>query len=101
MTPASPPKTTRAELATWDTEGGALPGVAAPGQTIAPEPTADDELLMRLGAALVREWNRLPTATQRALYDRAVSGPAPADDAALKREMAVFLHDRKSPGSQA
>lgn len=101
MTAGRPPAPGRPALATWDTEGGALPGVATPDHTIATEPTADDELLMRLGAALVREWNRLPTATQRVLYERAVSGPAPADDATLKREMAIFLHDRKSPGSLA
>lgn len=91
MTTGSPDKPARAAVATWDAEGGALP-TAAP-----PEPGADDELLLRLGAALVREWNSLPTATQRALYDRAVSGPSPTEDAALKREMAVFLHDHMSP----
>jgi hypothetical protein len=91
----------RAALATWDTEGGAPLGATTPAVVASPNSTADDELLLRLGAALVREWSTLPTATQRALYGRAVAGPAPADDAALKRDMAIFLHDNKSPASQA
>jgi hypothetical protein len=95
MTPATPP---RIDLPTWDAEGGALPGVAVPPAAAAPEIATDDELLLRLGAALVHEWNTLPMPTRRAIYDRAVSGPAPAEDAALKRDMAVFLHDNKSPG---
>lgn len=89
MTPATPP---RIDLPTWDAEGGALPGVAAA------EMATDEDLLLRLGAALVHEWNTLPMPTRRALYERAVSGPAPAEDAALKRDMAIFLHDNKSPG---
>lgn len=60
--------------------------------------TTDEELLLRLGAAVVSEWNTLPMGTRRALWERAVDGPAPADVAALRREMAVFLHDR--PASQ-
>ena len=33
---------------------------------------AERQLLQRLGAALVTEWNDLPTPLQRALFDRAV-----------------------------
>lgn len=95
MTPAMPP---RIDLPTWDAEGGALSGVAVPPTAADAEMATDDDLLLRLGAALVREWNTLPMPTRRALYDRAVSGPAPAEDAALKRDMAIFLHDNKSPG---
>lgn len=97
MTAATPP---RIDLPTWDAEGGALPGVAVTPAAAAPEMVTDDELLLRLGAALVREWNTLPMPARRAIYDRAVSGPAPADDTALKRDMAIFLHDNKSPGPQ-
>jgi hypothetical protein len=32
--------------------------------------------------------------------DRAVSGPARAEDTVLRRGMAIFLHDNKSPGPQ-
>lgn len=94
MTPDTP---LRIDLHTWDAEGGALPGVALP-PAATPRMATDDDLLMRLGAALVHEWNTLPMAMRRAIYERAVSGPAPSEDAALKREMAIFLHDNKSPG---
>ncbi len=95
-TPDTPP---RSGLPTWDGEGGALPGSSAQPLAVPVEPTPDHDLLLRLGAALVHEWNTLPMTTRRAIYERAVDGPAPADDVALKRDMAVFLHDRESPTS--
>lgn len=61
--------------------------------------TQDQDLLLRLGTALVQEWNALPMATRRALYERAVDGQPVADNALRKRNMAVFLHDHKRPGS--
>ena len=85
----------RAELAQWETEGGSpLPAATPPG--------GDAPLLQRLGAALVAEWNNLPMPLQRAVYDRAVAGdPAADDETALKRRMALFLHEHKSPAAPA
>jgi hypothetical protein len=78
-----------AELARWETEGGSPPEPHA-------APLGDEPLLRRLGAAVVGEWNNLPTPLRRAVYERAVAvGAAPGGDAAMKRRMARFLHDHK------
>jgi len=47
-----------------------------------------------LGAALVSEWNGLPTDVQRRLFEHAASG-ASRDAAQLKSRIARFLHDHK------
>lgn len=75
----------RASVGDWESEGGhPLP------------PPDDGPLLQRLGAALVGEWNNLPTALQRAIYDRAVADGGD-DGGGLKRLVARFLHEHKSP----
>lgn len=61
--------------------------------------TPDQALLLRLGAALVQEWNTLPMAIRRALYERAVEGAPAALDDRRKRDMAIFLHEHKRPGA--
>lgn len=83
-------------LSAWDAEGGATPavdGCAADG--------AQDELLRRLGAALVHEWSRLPTPLRKALYDTAALDPDGASPATAKRDLAVFLHDSRHPPGMA
>jgi hypothetical protein len=47
-----------------------------------------------LGAALVSEWNRLPTDVQRRLFEHAAVGKS-HDAALLKTRIARFLHDHK------
>ena len=47
-----------------------------------------------LGAALVSEWNGLPTEVQRRLFEHAASG-APGDAARLRSQIARFLHGHK------
>jgi hypothetical protein len=55
---------------------------------------ARHRVLKCLGAALVSEWNSLPTDIQRRLFERAAAGKSrPA--AALKARIARFLHDHK------
>ncbi len=78
----------------WDEEGGA-PAVQWP------LPYESGDLLDRerrvlecLGAALVSEWNDLPTDVQRRLFEHATSGKSP-DAALLKVRIARFLHDHK------
>ncbi len=85
--------TPRIDLSRWEAEGGTpLPSAMQPG--------ADAPLLQRLGAALVAEWNKLPMPLQRAIYDRAVAaGLADDDEPALKRRMALFLHQHNSSPS--
>ena len=61
---------------------------------------AERQLLQRLGAAVVTEWNDLPMLLQRALFDRAVVKDPSCDTDLLKARMARFLHDHKdAPGS--
>ena len=47
-----------------------------------------------LGAALVSEWNGLPTDVQRRLFEHAASGKS-RDAALLKTRIARFLHDHE------
>jgi hypothetical protein len=78
----------------WDEEGGA-PAVQWP----LPYETGDlldleRRVLECLGAALVSEWNGLPTDVQRRLFEHATSGKS-HDAALLKARIARFLHDHK------
>src|SRR5271169_3064993 len=82
------------DLDRWDEEGGA-PAVQWP----LPYETSDllnleRRVLECLGAALVSEWNGLPTDIQRRLFEHAASG-ASRDTAQLKSRIARFLHDHK------
>jgi hypothetical protein len=78
----------------WDEEGGA-PATLWP----LPYETSDlldveRRVLECLGAALVSEWNGLPTDVQRRLFEHAASGKS-HDAALLKTRIARFLHDHK------
>jgi hypothetical protein len=55
---------------------------------------AERRILECLGAALVSEWNGLPTDLQRRLFEHAASGTS-RDTAQLKSRIARFLHDHK------
>jgi hypothetical protein len=57
-------------------------------------------LLVRLGAAVLGEWNNLPMPLQRALYDRAVAASSGRGGGAARRDMACFLHDHKPRRAQ-
>jgi len=78
----------------WDGESG------APAATwLLPYETgglldAERRVLECLGAALVSEWNSLPTDIQRKLFEYATLGKS-QDAAALKARIARFLHDHK------
>ena len=52
------------------------------------------ELLERLGAAVVSEWNDLPMTVRKSLFERAARVPTLHEDGALKAQLARFLHDR-------
>lgn len=78
----------------WDEKGGAPAGrwplPYETGDLLEPE----RRVLECLGAALVSEWNDLPTDVQRRLFEHATSGKS-RDAALLKTQIARFLHDRK------
>ena len=84
----------------WDEEGGA-PATLWP----LPYETGDlldveRRVLECLGAALVSEWNGLPTEVQRKLFEHAASG-ASGDAARLKSQIARFLHGHKDASNRA
>jgi hypothetical protein len=94
----STPPTSRDNVANavdrWDEEGGAP---AAPWPL--PYETGDLQdaerrVLECLGAAIVSEWNDLPTDVQRRLFEYAASGKS-HDAAQLKARIARFLHNHK------
>ena len=78
----------------WDEEAGA-PAVLWP-LPYEPSGLLDVERRVRecLGAALVSEWNDLPTDLQRRLFEHAASGKSYAA-ALLKARIAGFLHNHK------
>lgn len=75
-------------LARWEGEGGAVNQSDGLDER-------DLGILVRLGAALLGEWNNLPTEVQRAVFHRASTSGALADSANLKSEIANFLHAHK------
>ena len=81
-------------------EGGAsADGPQASGRHASPPSLLERLLLERLGAALVGEWNNLPAALQRAVYERAAGGSSSWSRLTMRRQMARFLHDHKKPGT--
>ena len=57
---------------------------------------ADEEKILRcLGAAVIMQWNTLPTKLQRELFDKAGSMDELLDAAPLRGQIARFLHQRK------
>jgi hypothetical protein len=79
----------------WDDEGGARavpwPLLDETGDLL----DAERRVLECLGAALVSEWNGLPTDVQRRLFEHAASGKS-HDAALLKARIARFLHNHKA-----
>jgi hypothetical protein len=92
--PPAPGESVANALDRWNEDGGAA-------ATLWPLPYGATDLLgverrvlECLGAALVSEWNGLPTDLQRRLFEHAASG-ASRDTAQLKSRIARFLHDHK------
>lgn len=55
----------------------------------------EEHVLRCLGAALIMQWNALPTQLQRELFDSASSMGQLLDTAALRSQIARFLHKHK------
>ena len=79
-------------LARWEGEGGGLGRAAQAADSL---DEAELRILTRLGAALLGEWNTIPTDLQRAIFIRASTPHGSGDGARLKSEIARFLHDHK------
>jgi hypothetical protein len=85
------------DLARWESEGGA-PGPASeePSRDM-PVPLSEQEgrILQCLGAAVLLQWNDLPTSIQRQLFEHAVAMGEAGQSAQLKEQIARFLHKHK------
>jgi hypothetical protein len=63
---------------------------------------AEEERVLRcLGAAVIMQWNTLPAKLQRELFDTAGSTGDLLDTAALRGQIARFLHKHKDDESEA
>ena len=56
----------------------------------------EQDILQRLGGAVVAQWNKLPTAVQKALFEHAVSNVDPRECLNLREHIALFLHHHKN-----
>jgi hypothetical protein len=74
-----------------NTLGGAQRGEFG-GVTLADE---EEHILRCLGAALIMQWNTLPTQLRRELFDNAGSMGALLQTSALRGQIARFLHKHK------
>jgi hypothetical protein len=68
-----------------------------PGRACGDLLAAEEEQVLRcLGAAIIMEWNALPTSLQREIFDTAGSVGKLWETAALRGQIARFLHKRKN-----
>ncbi len=83
-------------LGRWESEGGAaeLPRGSEAGRDDALL-AAEERILRCLGAAVILQWNDLPTEIQRNLFADAASMSDPKRRFRLKQQIARFLHEHK------
>jgi hypothetical protein len=83
-------------LSRWESEGGAEEPLQASvfGADVALQ-EVEERILRCLGAAVILQWNDLPTEIQRNLFDDAASMSDPERRFRLKQQIARFLHDHK------
>lgn len=83
-------------LARWEGEGGSvdLPQESHSGQDIQTQ-RVEERIVRCLGAAVILQWNHLPTEIQRNLFEAAASMSDHEQQFRLKQEIARFLHDHK------
>ena len=90
-------------LARWDNEGGAAKGAPQEARDDMTSLAKEEEHILRcLGAAVIIQWDDLPTDIQRELFEQAVSMGKLQYTAELKGQIARFLHkhngDDREPG---
>lgn len=80
-------------LGRWDNEGGAIASSPVPDTALARD---EERILKCLGAAVIMQWNDLPTDIQRNIFEDASSMSDPARQFQLKQKIARFLHEHKN-----
>ncbi len=84
------------DLASWESEGGApQAALRANGAAQVSRSEAEEHILQCLGAAVIAQWNALPTRVQRHVFDHAVSMGDPRHTTQVKEQIARFLHNHK------
>lgn len=88
-------------LERWDNEGGTTSRLGSEALIAKLKSLAPTELqvLQCLGAAVVLEWNELPTDVQRILFKLASADAATDAAGELPERIARFLHDHKDDES--
>jgi hypothetical protein len=76
-------------VSSWENEGGAH-------QLPLPLAEDDERMLRRLGAAVILQWNSLPSEVQRRLFARASTVDIDHYAAPLNERIARFLHEHKN-----
>ncbi len=82
-------------LARWDNEGGALGPEPDASDRLAVLVKEEEQILQCLGAAVIAQWNDLPTGTQRLIFAHAISMGDPRHSVQLKSLIARFFHQHK------
>jgi hypothetical protein len=83
-------------LASWDNEGGAAKGASQKDRDDLTFLDKKEERILRcLGAAVIVQWNDLPTDIQHELFEHAMSMGSLHHTADLKSQIARFLHKHK------
>jgi hypothetical protein len=86
----------REQVSDWENEGGAPQVTGQNDRNQQAGLAAEEEhILQCLGAAVLSQWNSLPTDIQRQLFRHALSGDPSRDAVRLKEQIARFLHDHK------
>jgi hypothetical protein len=89
-------------IARWDNEGGAPKGAPQEDRNeLAPLTNEEEHVLRCLGAAVIMQWNDLPTKIQRELFEHASSMGELNHTAELKGQLARFLHQHKDDGRES
>jgi hypothetical protein len=83
-------------LARWETEGGTTSSIREEeDEERAVLAKEEEHILECLGAAVIAQWNELPTEVKKALFEHAVSMGDPRHSVQLKEQIARFLHGHK------
>jgi hypothetical protein len=84
-------------LAEWESEGGAAGSTSQEPARHQPLrlSEAEERILQCLGAAVLLQWNDLPTRIQQQLFEQAVGMAEAGQTAQLKEQIARFLHAHK------
>jgi hypothetical protein len=88
-------------IARWDNEGGAPKAPQEDRNELAPLTNEEEHILRCLGAAVIMQWNDLPTKIQRELFEHASSMGELNHTAELKGQVARFLHQHKDDGRES